>query len=270
VYCPAVPEEQTLRIYPANLGGQAQLKAVQHQAREGVPVRRAFRVEALRLHPRQAPPAAALVLVDDVEEEPVGGEVLQHLLRLLRDVVHVRRVEAELPPRRGKRRPAQLSRRVDLDPLRVPRRHEFVEAHTDVDRDPDSRRVARLHLLLQEVPLQVWVACLEAGIVVDHPVVALGEAGDGVDPRLLKRPDERLRVEPASHAGNLLRGVEVQVNLAEGERSHFGVFQALTWMAGGIPPGRGWTPGWSACAMISSPSTSRGPGRLKYALPSVT
>ena len=74
-------------------------------------------------------------------------------------------------------------------------------------------------LLSQQVALQVRVAALRVrlGVVEDHAVMAAGEAGDrvhvGVDQLLCPGRG----VELAADVGELLAGVEVEVDLAVAE-----------------------------------------------------
>ncbi len=56
-------------------------------------------------------------------------------------------------------------------------------------------------------------------VVVDVSVMAPGEAGDGVNPSLLQRGDEVLRVEIIAHTLDVSAGMEVQMNLTEAQHS---------------------------------------------------
>ena len=173
------------------------------------------------LHPEKAARAGAVLLLDDVEEEPVDRDQLEELSQVRLEKVHVRRVQADLPvePRLEGWRSLERAVGGHLAPPGLGVGGELVPLDGDVDRHPDVAPVAGLDLLLEEVAPEVGVAPLREGlrVVVDVAVMAPAEAGDGVDPGPLEGRGELLGVELGPHVGDQGAGVEVEVDLAEAQ-----------------------------------------------------
>ena len=135
--------------------------------------------------------------------------------------VDVGSVQTELGIEAGLVGPLALDGAVrrNLQPLRLVLRGVVVPLYGGVNRQADVAGVGGFDLLGQQVALQVRVAALRVrlGVVEDHAVMAAGEAGDrvhvGVDQLL--RPGRG--VELAADVGELLAGVEVEVDLAVAE-----------------------------------------------------
>src|SRR5690606_10693607 len=106
----------------------------------------------------------------------------------------------------------------------------------------------------------------KAGFMVDPAVVAAGEERDGIDAGLPHGLSEGVRVESAAHFADMLRGVEVQVNLAERQPHGNRLRVRSLWPPGSLrpapapfPPGRALlTPGARASARPRPPSPPRG------------
>ena len=87
----------------------------------------------------------------------------------------------------------------------------------DVHRRLDAAAVEGAHLLQQQVPLgQLRMDQLREGLggVVEPAVVAAGEDGHGVDGGGADGFGKGLRLKVNADAGNFLRGVEIQMDLA--------------------------------------------------------
>ncbi len=107
----------------------------------------------------------------------------------------------------------------DLQPLRLVLRGVVVPLHGGVDGHANVERVSGFDLVGEQVAGQVGVAAfgVRLGVVVDHAVMTAGEAGDRVYVGL----GEHLRpcggVEFGADCGDLLAGVEVEVDLTVAE-----------------------------------------------------
>ena len=205
------------------------LEAVGHFLSEGLPLGIAGRVDAPRQHLLPAGGAGAVLVLDDVEEKAVHRrQQREHFVDVLFEEVDVGCVQAELGIETGLVGTLPLNRAVgcNLQPLRLVLRGVIVPLHGGVDRQADIVGVGGFDLLGEQVALQVRVATLRVRlrVVEDHAVMAAGEAGDrvhvGVDQLL--RPGRG--VELAADVGQLLAGVEVEVDLAVAEE-----VRALGW-----------------------------------------
>ncbi len=160
--------------------------------------------------------------VADVEKQAVDvvAEEVEDLLGLLHDVVEVGRGEVHLPPAGGQRPgAAAVALLIDLDPFGVLGRHVLVQSDGDVDRRLDVSLVAGFELLGEQIAGQVRVPGREPRIMVDQAVVAAREERHRIDVRPLEGIDEFVGPELAAIPG-LLRGMEVEVDLAETKRAH--------------------------------------------------
>jgi hypothetical protein len=179
------------------------------------------RIKAVLSHDLEAPVAAAWALRDDVEEDAVGvGEHFRRFLDLGAEVVDVRGVEADLVEAGLERAddPAGIfSFRRDLAPFGMGFYFLVVETGGEIDRDLYVDLLAGVHLGAQQIEIEVGVHRADLGGVIGHPVMALREAGDGIDVGVLERLLPVLFVEGGADALDVGRGVKIEVDLAEAE-----------------------------------------------------
>jgi len=163
----------------------------------------------------------------DVEEEAVAVEAGQYLGGVFDEEVHVGGVQAQPPVEaRLEGLCADLvAVLVDAQPLGMRARRVVVPLDGDVDRAEDVAGMAGLDLLLQQVGLQVRVYAFGVRLarVVDPAVVPAREAADLVHVRALERGGELIGVEAAADAGDLLAGVEVEMDGAVAQLAHGGL-----------------------------------------------
>jgi hypothetical protein len=102
-------------------------------------------------------------------------------------------------------------------PLGMFVRRQVIPLHRDVDRNADVASVTGLDLLLQQVSRKVRMPPLakRGGIEIDPAVVAAGKTGYRVDPGPLERGGELLRIEVRADTGNMLAGVEIEMDLSK-------------------------------------------------------
>jgi len=87
----------------------------------------------------------------------------------------------------------------------------------DVNGRADALGVEGVHLAAQQVELagQGWVAGRMVRVVIEMPVMALGEAGYAVDVGRFGHRGETFGIELGPDVADVRRGVKVQVNLTE-------------------------------------------------------
>jgi len=161
------------------------------------------------------------------------------------------------------RRSHLAARLVDDQPFRMLFGGELVPLDGGVDRHADVVGMAGGDLLGQQVAGQMRMPALRMRYrVVIHPaMMATCKAGDRVHPCSLQCGGELLRVERFSDAGNLLGGMEIQVDLSEAQLS--GGHRSISFLgtqsrtgAPSIPPWRETAKG----ARRSEESPATGPG----------
>jgi len=157
------------------------------------------------------------------KNRPSTGVLREDLLDLLGEVVLVgaRHVQ-DLPA--GVVRPELVAELLHLRPVLVQRyptgvlvRRPLVALHAQVDRGPDADAVQRVDLGAEQVEAgtQPRVALGAVRVVVQVPVVALGEDRHAVDVSFLVCPGELLGVEVLADVGDRGSGVKVEVDGAE-------------------------------------------------------
>ena len=216
----AVVEHRHVGIEFPRRGGGADVIILQHLAGEGDPVRLLLRIEPGFQHPFHAVIAAALPLVDDVEKNAVRiREQFDRLFDQAAQIVEVRRVETELDETAGERfGPLPLVR--ILVPFRVQLRNPVVESGGHIDRHLDVDLLRRIHLLAQQVELQMRMHRPDFGRMVTPAVMTGGKAGDRIDVRFLQPLLPLFAVEFLSDAGDIRRSVKVKMNLTESQVMH--------------------------------------------------
>ena len=132
----------------------------------------------------------------------------------------------------------------DLQPLRFMLGGVVVPLDGGIDGHADVACVGGLDLVGEQVARQVRMASFGVGlrVVVDHAVVAVGEAGDGVDVRVCEHLGPCGGVEFGADPADLFAGVEVEVDLAETEEILHWVGRS-SGLGGERKRGRGPAPG---------------------------
>ena len=180
-----------------------------------------LRIESVGLHEVQTPATARLVLADDVEEDAVAvGKEPHRLADLLAEVVQIRPVEIQRAERclENTRVPVrEASLLVHFPPIRVLFCGEVIHAGREIDRGVDPCLLGRLVLGSQQVEGKIRMHLPDRCRVIAPAVMALREERDRIDRRLFQRFLPALLVELLTDAGNVRRGVEVEVDLAVSE-----------------------------------------------------
>ncbi len=213
---PRVEEDERIGRMLAHQRTDPLLESQQHLHRVLLPILGALRVEALREHALHAVAADAWRGVDDVEEEAVAVEAGQDLLDVFGEEVHVGRVlaEAAVKARLEGLRAGEAAVGIEHAPLGVALARVVVPLDGDVDRHEDVVRVTGIDLPPEQVGLQLRMHSLRMALggVVDPAVVAAREAADLIDVRVLQRLHKAIGIEGAPDAGDILAGVEVEVD----------------------------------------------------------
>lgn len=117
----------------------------------------------------------------------------------------------------------RFARLIERDPLRPGRRSVLVKEHAEVERGAHADATQRLNLLAQQVQsAQSGMAFAALRVVVQLPVMALGEEGHGVHLETGETFGEFGRIEFSAHVGDVRRRVEVEVHGPAGHNRPIG------------------------------------------------
>ncbi len=136
-------------------------------------------------------------------------------------------IHAQVLPARLERRvrwPGHSAIRRNLPPFRMGLPGQLIPHDGGIDRRANAGLVAGRQHLAQQIALELRVRRADCGRVIAQAVVALGEDCDRVDTRGLERAHELGRVEIGADAGDIRRGMEIEVNLAGSEGGHHASF----------------------------------------------
>ena len=100
------------------------------------------------------------------------------------------------------------------------RSRQVIPLDCGIYRRANTPGVKRFDLLFEQVALQMGMHILRMGwgIIIDPAMMAAGETGDRIDARLKQGIAEVVGIEVAADAGDLFRGMEIEVDLPRPQR----------------------------------------------------
>ena len=171
-------------------------------------------IQAQPEHGLDAAGAHAAAGRGNIQEHAAGMIALHDLFNLRAQLVQIGRVVAhQVIVRLGKRRRLNAVG-IHVQPFGMIEHFLLIEARGQIDRRVHADFAAGLELRAQQVEREVRVHLIGRGGMIRPAVMALGKHGDGIDMAGLERTLELLLRERAADAGDLFRGVEIEVNLS--------------------------------------------------------